>query len=194
MLEQCYDVVDYISLHAYYDPEETGRRELPRELGRHAGLHRERHRDLRPRTGEGAQRQAARPVLRRVERLVPLRLPTSPIGALGGASAAARGRLHARGRGRGRQPPHHAAPERGPREDRLPRAARERDRADHDGAGRVGLAADDLPPVRRRVRGRARRRRAPCRARRVADRDGALRERARFRGDCDLARRRDGTS
>ena len=43
---------------------------------------------------------------------------------------------------------HLPAEPRRPREVRLPRAARQRDRADHDRDRRPGLAADDLPPLR----------------------------------------------
>ena len=65
-----------------------------------------------------------------------------------GRPAAARGRLLGRRRRRLRQPAHLADPARRPRHRGEPGPAGERDRADHDRAGRTGVAADHVLPVR----------------------------------------------
>ena len=57
VLEETYDLVDYISLHAYYQPEDGDRRLLPRLRRRHGVLHRERGRHLRPRRRAGSSRR-----------------------------------------------------------------------------------------------------------------------------------------
>ncbi len=68
----------------------------------------------------------------------------------------ARGRLQFRGRAPGRMHHQHLHPSFRRRADRLHRATRERDRADHDRAERGGVAADDLLPVLFRLRLRTR--------------------------------------
>ena len=65
-------------------------------------------------------------------------------GGLADRAADPRGDLHHGGRAGLRRRVHLAAQPRRPREGRLPRAARQRHRADHDRDRRPGLAADDL--------------------------------------------------
>ena len=95
-------------------------------------------------------RQADPHLVRRVERLVPA--PRRVRAADGHdwpvAPRAARGQVQRRRRRRRRQPADLAAAAHRPRALRVARAAGQRDRADHDRAGRPVLEADDLPPVR----------------------------------------------
>ena len=97
-----------------------------------------------------------------------------------GRAATARGRLLRRGRRRLRQPADLADPPRRPRHGGEPRAAGERHRADHDRAGRSGVAADHVLPLRGHLTPRAGRD-ARAEARLPDVRDRALRRRARRR-------------
>ncbi len=136
-------------------------RELPGLGGRHGSLHRLGRGHRGPRQGGARQRQDRQHLLRRVERLVPV--------ALSGRRPDHRGRRVARGapapRGlvlgggcrRLRQPADLADPPRRPGDGGEPRAAGERHRADHDGAGRPGVASDDVLPVLDDLAARARR-------------------------------------
>ena len=67
---------------------------------------------------------------------------------LAGRAADPGGSLHGRGCAGVRRRPHLASQSRRPRALRLPRPARQRDRPDHDGDRRPGLAADDLLSLR----------------------------------------------
>ena len=98
------------------------------------------------------QRQDDQHLVRRVERLVPRPLPERRQDhgrrQLARRAAPARGRLLGRRRGRRRQPADLAAQARRPGDLGVPRAAGQRDRADHDRARRRGVAPDDVLPVR----------------------------------------------
>ena len=152
VLEETYDEVDFISCHAYYEPIGGRLRELPRVRGEHGSVHRVRRRHRRPRQGGARQRQDDQHLVRRVERLVPLSLRRGrpdhrPAGLAGGAPAA-RGRVLGGRRRRLRQPAHLADPARRSRHRGEPGPAGQRDRTDHDRAGRRGVAADHLLPLR----------------------------------------------
>ena len=134
---------------------------LPQQLRPgHAGLPRQRRPDGQlHRRGRGDRRcgrrapplvQAHHAELRRMERLVPH--AAQPRGAgqggLAGRAADPRGDLQHGGCAGLRRLLHLAAQPCRPREGGVPRAARQRHRADHDRDRRAGLAADDLPSVR----------------------------------------------
>ena len=51
VLDRCFDLVDHISAHAYYEPHRRRRRLLPGLRGGHGPLHRRGGRDRRPRGG-----------------------------------------------------------------------------------------------------------------------------------------------
>ena len=95
--------------------------------------------------------QAHHAELRRMERLVPHAPQARRPGEAGLAGRAAdpRGDLHDGGRAGLRRRLHLAAEPCRPGEDRLPGAAGQRHRADHDRDRRAGLAADDLLALRR---------------------------------------------
>ena len=153
VLEETYDDVDYISCHAYYEPNDG-------DLGSFlaSAVDMDRFIDSVVATADHvkalrAQRQDDQHLVRRVERLVPVALqrrrqdhrrrtswPVAPRLLEDSYSVA--------GRGRGRQPAHLAAAARRPRDVGEPRPARQRHRADHDRAGRPGLAPDDVLPLR----------------------------------------------
>ena len=75
VLEECYDQVDGISLHAYYGNTKAvvGQQHgaLPGDESRHGSPHSRGCRGLRLRAGAAAIEQAAVAVVRRMERLVP---------------------------------------------------------------------------------------------------------------------------
>ena len=151
VLDECYDNVDYISLHTYWDNYDN---DYLNFLAKSVLLDRYIHTvggDHRLRQGEEALEARRLHLLRRVERLVPQpqarRSATTTALDWPKAPRAPRGRLQFRGRAAGRLRAQHLHPPRRPREDRLHRAARERDRADHDGERRAGLEADDLLPA-----------------------------------------------
>ena len=118
--------------------------DLMDQLHRGGGGHRRRRRRAPP------LEQAHHAELRRVERLVPhapqARGPRQ--GGLAGRAADPGGDLQHGGCAGLRRRVHLAAQPRRPREDRLPRPARQRHRADHDRDRRPGLAPDHLPPLR----------------------------------------------
>ena len=128
-------------------------RQLPRLRRRHGPLHRVRRRDRRPREGRAAA-ATRRSTSRSTSGTSGTSTATTSVDKidghrqLAGGAAAARGRLLRRRRRRLRQPADLAAEARRPGHQRLPRPAGQRDRADHDRAGRPRLAADHLLPVR----------------------------------------------
>ena len=100
-------------------------------------------------------------LLRRMERLVPVALPGGRPHHRGrrvaGGPPTPRGLLFRRGCRRLRQSADLADPPRRPRDGGEPRTAGERHRADHDRAGRSGVAPDHVLPVRDHLTPRARR-------------------------------------
>ena len=76
VLEHCYELVDYISLHSYYDPLPRGLSTLPGQLARPRPLRSTRIVATADHVGARLKSpQAAAPLGRRVERLVPVALP-----------------------------------------------------------------------------------------------------------------------
>ena len=74
MLDHAYDAVDYISVHAYYEEKDGDLASFLASSVDMDRVHPRRRRHRRPRRRQASQPQAGRPVLRRVERLVPARL------------------------------------------------------------------------------------------------------------------------
>ena len=147
VLERCFDVVDHISAHAYYEPLDgdyasflASAVDMERFID--AVVATADHVAAVRRSTEADHRQ-----LRRVERLVRPALRRAGPGHRRDAPTD-RGRLRRARRGGRRQPADHPAPAHRPGGDRLPGPAGQRDRADLDRARRTRLAADDLPPVR----------------------------------------------
>ena len=163
MLEECYDLVDYVSLHTYYDPHATDRAsflassldleqmiETIVATADHVGARRPR-RQLRLSVDEWnvwhQSRFAGRtPEYGDVDPPSSRTCTTSPTPS---SSASA----------------HRDAAPRRPDRHRVPGAAGQRDRADPDPGRRPRVAADDLPPVRAGQ---------PLRARRGAPRGAAV--------------------
>ena len=81
VLEETYDDVDFISCHAYYEPLDGDYGSFLASAVEHGPLHRLGRRDRRPRQGGARQRQDDQHLLRRVERLVPVALPTRSTGS-----------------------------------------------------------------------------------------------------------------
>ena len=151
VLEDTYDLVDYISLPRLLRGER--RRPSTPSSPPPSTWSPSSRASSPPATTSGASAQvdeADQPLLRRVERLVPEpaqpATPTPPDWQRGAAPAG--GRLHRHRRRRLRPPADRPAAARRPGHRRLPRPARQRHRADHDRAGRPGLAADHLLPLR----------------------------------------------
>ena len=120
---------------------------LPRPDG---PLHRRSRRHRGCGRGQAALAQAHDAELRRMERLVPHppQAGRPGQGRLAGGAADPGGNLHHGRRAGVRRRLHFAAQPCRPGQDRLPRPARQRDRADHDRDRRAGVAADHLLPVR----------------------------------------------
>ena len=161
VLEQCYDAVDHISLHAYYDPEET---DVDSFLASSV--------DMQAFIGSVVATCDHARAKARSDKQLGLSfdewnvwylsaLPRRARSAVGGASAADRGHIHARGRRCRRHVAHHAAPERGPRKDRLPRPARERDRR-RSGRSRAVRPGARRSSIRSRRRPRSRAAASSC--------------------------------
>ena len=159
VLDLAWDVADYVSLHTYYDPlkHETVDEYLrcSQDLDHMidtivatadavAGRKRSRKRMKISVDEWNVWHQTANPH------------HVGPRWAVEARAGAGRGRAHGRRRARGRLPADHAAAPRRPRQDRLPRTARQRDPADPHARRRPGVAADDVLPVRARVAVRAR--------------------------------------
>ena len=150
VLEHTFEHVDYISLHTYLNNYAGDTADFLASPDLMDMLHRGGGGDRRCGRGAAALDEAHHAELRRVERLVPhaahARRPRQ--GGLADRAADPRGGLHHGGRARLRRRLHLAPQPRRPRQVRLPRAARQRHRADHDRDRRPGLAADDLPSLR----------------------------------------------
>ena len=133
VLEECYDQVDGISLHAYYGNTQplTGNSAaaLPGDESRHGSADSRDRGRLRLRAGAAEVEQAPLAVVRRVERLVSSPLRERHERTTRVCAEAARGGLQPRGRAARRRLRQHAAAEFGSRPRRLPRAARQRHRA-----------------------------------------------------------------
>ena len=139
VLEHTYDLVDYISMHVYYE-EKQGDRDsfLASAVDMeafiadvaatcdHVAAKRKSTKKMRISFDEWNVWYAERPGSEPTE------------GDWSVAPAAARGRLHGDGRRRRRLAAHRPAASRRPRRDRLPRPTRQRHRPDHDRARRPG--------------------------------------------------------
>ena len=149
VLEHTYDLVDYISCHAYYE-ESDG--DIDSFLASAADM--ESFIDGVVATADhvGAKRQLEKRINLSFDewnvwyQSRPVNNTDTPDWSV--APAPARGRLHRHRRRRGRQPADHPAAPLRPRHRGLPRPARQRHRPDHDRARRPGLAADHLLPLR----------------------------------------------
>ena len=158
VLEHAWEVVDHISMHAYYEEVDGDRRSF---LASGADMDSFIDGVAATIDAVAARKHSSktdRHRVRRVERLVP-----DPVQRRGAAAdhrgrSAARGRLQRARRRGGRRPADLPAQPRRPGADRVPGPAGQRDRPDPDRAGRRGLAPADVPPVRRRHRRRAGRR------------------------------------
>ena len=189
VLDICWEVADFVSLHSYYDPADYDSvgdylacAARPRSDDRDGGG------DRRRRRGAQGEPQADRPVRRRVERLAPGRA-SGPGGtrccrSLSAGAGPGRGRAGPGRRARRRLPADHPAASRRPRPDRLPRPAGQRDPGDPDDRRRAGLAPDLVSRLRRRRPVRSRDR--PATRPRRTD----LRGRRRRCGPGDRGRRR----
>ena len=172
---ETYDVVDYVSLHSYYE-----QRGDDRDSFLACAVDMDRFIEAVVATADHARAvgpaQASGSTSRSTSGTSGTRAgsPARRTWRSAQTPAPDRGRLLG-GRRRGRrQPADQPAAARRPGEDRLPGPAGQRDRADHDRAGRTGVAADQLPPVRPDVAARPRHR-AARRAGRPAARDGGAR-------------------
>ena len=148
VLEQCHDLVDFVSLHAYYEQHGDDRSSF---LASAVDMDHMIERVIA--TSDAVRRSAALAApagagVRRVERVVPA-APRRRCARLRPGSGADRGRLHGDRRGRGRQSAGEPAAPRRPGAHRLPGPARQRHRTDPHRTGRRGVASVDLPPVRR---------------------------------------------
>ena len=153
VLEHAWDVVDHVSMHAYYEEVDGDRRSF-------LGLRR-RH-GLRSSTGSSPPSTPSRPASTATRRSASRstsgtsgtrsRFNAEGLPRITEAGAAARGRLRRARRGGGRRPADLPAQPRRPGADRVPGPAGQRHRPDQDRAGRRGLAAADVPPLRRRRR------------------------------------------
>ena len=150
VLEATYDQVDYISLHMYFENYEKNTAEYLALSAEARPLYRHRVRHHRLREGEEPFEARCEDIIRRVERLVSRaqagRRANEGVGLAGGAEAPRR-HLQFRGRAAGRLHHQHLHPPLRRRAHRLHRAVGQRHRADHDRAGRRGLAPDDLLAV-----------------------------------------------
>ena len=177
VLEEAYDVVDYISLHAYYE-------EFDGDPGSFLASAVDMDRFIDAVTATADHVRAKLGTSKRIDLsfdewnvwYLSRFQNDGPEPGWPRRAAADRGSLQRHRRGGRRQSADLAAAARRPRRRRLPGAARQRDRADHDRARRPGVAADDLPPVRRDLALRQRRRPAP------GDRRAELRDEAVRRG------------
>ena len=145
VLEHTYDHVDHISLHMYFANREKNTANYL-ALNHKLETYIETVASTIQQVKAKKQVQARRlHLLRRVERLVPLQQagPEDPRRQrrLAACPGPARGHLQFRRRADGRVDPQHLHPARRRGEDRLHRAAGERDRPDHDRKGRPGLGA-----------------------------------------------------
>ncbi len=134
-------------------PQQLRRRHrgFPRQPRSHGRLHRGGRRDGRCGRGAPPVAQAAHAEPRRVERVVPHAPPRrrgSHAARLARRAAGPRGGLHHGGRARLRRRVHRPPQPCRPRQGGVPRAAGQRDRADHDRDGRAGVEADDLLSLR----------------------------------------------
>ena len=158
VLEETYDDVDYISCHAYYEPKDGDYASFLASAVEHGPVHRLGRRDRRPRQGGARQRQDDHISFDEWNVWYQSRYPTStaspdphewPVAprlledAYSVVDAVVFGNLLIS-----------LHPPRRPGHVGEPRAARERHRADHDRAGRTGMAADDVLPVRPDLRAR----------------------------------------
>ena len=179
----CYDTVDYISLHAYYEEKDDDTLTFLA-----SAVNMDRFIEDVVATADavrarGPAQQADQPLLRRVERLVhpPVqwRRPQAEQTRVGAEPAADRGRVHRHRRRGGRHLPQLAAPARRPGDGGQPGSARQRDRPAPVGGGRRCLEADhrlsvradapagpgtDRPGRRQRRQVRLRRRTPTCRS------------------------------
>ena len=178
VLEEAYDVVDYISLHAYYE-------EFDGDPGSFLASAVDMDRFIDAVTATADHVRAKLRTSKRIDLsfdewnvwYLSRFQQRRPGAGLASRAAPDRGSLQRDRRGGRRQSADLAAAARRPRRRRVRGAARQRDRADHDRARRLGVAADDLPPVRRHLALRQRRRPAPG-DRRAELRDEAVRRRA----------------
>ena len=177
VLEEAYDVVDYVSLHAYYE-------EFDGDPGSFLASAVDMDRFIDAVTATADHVRAKLGASKRIDLsfdewnvwYLSRFQNDGPEPGWPRRAAPDRGSLQRHRRGGRRQSADLAAAARRPRRRRLRGAARQRDRADHDRARRPGVAADDLPPVRRDLALRQRRRPAP------GDRRAELRDEAVRRG------------
>ena len=148
VLAECYEAVDHVSLHNYYDPHAG---DLGDFLASGTDLDRAISAIVSTADHVGARLGSRRRLKVAVDEWnvwYQSRFHGEDSTGLGRAPAVDRGHLR-RGRRGGRgEPADHPAAERRSRRHRLPGPAGQRDRPDPDDARGVGLATDDLPPVR----------------------------------------------
>ncbi len=133
VLDHCFDAVDFISLHQYFHNRDNDIAQVLHACRQARQLHHRSHRHCRCRRGPAAQPQAHHALDGRVERLVQGAHTGGPGQAwlAQGTEAAGRG-LQFRGCAGRRRRADHADQSCRSREVRLPGAAGERDRRDHD--------------------------------------------------------------
>ena len=145
VLELAYDLVDYVSLHAYFEEGEAG--DLASFLASGVVLDRFIDAVVEAADSVGDALGSAKRIQVSVDEWnvwYLRRFQAQPPGRLAGGAESGRGRLLGRRRrGRG-WPADLAAPPRGPRDVRMPRPARQRDLPDPRGGGRAGMASDHV--------------------------------------------------